>query len=306
LKLPDLRKLRHVVGVARSGSFTAASNLLGITQSALTKSVAEVEHLLEMTLFERLPRGVQLTEAGKILVDRAERLLADAGELMIDLEEINRLQRGHLNIGVAPAAFVTFLENTVSRFAHVYPGIQIRVRAGTIDEMAGLLINGQVDLCVGAVNYLEAWSELDISLIAGLRYFFIGRQGHPAGDKPTAQELLAYPLILPATGLSTEVQLARAYQAAGLSPRAPHYVCDHLPLITRLISATEAITPLVTFTKPNARFRENFTVFEDVVELDCLSLGFATSKRARQSSQAVSAFRDIFGKFLNEEEPVFV
>jgi len=306
MKLPDLRKLRYVVGVARSGSFTAAGNLLGITQSALTKSVAEVEHLLDMNLFERLPRGVQLTEAGRVFVDRAERLLADAGEMMIGLEEINSLQRGHLSIGVAPAAFVTFLENTVSSFAHVYPGIQIHVRAGTIDEMAQLLINGQIDLCVGAVNYLEAWSELDISQIAKLQYFFIGCKGHPAGDKPSAQELLAYPLILPATGLSTEVQLARAYQAAGLSPRPPHYVCDHLPLITRIISATEAITPLVTFTKPNSRFRESFTVFEDVVELDSLSLGFATSKRARQSSPAASAFRDIFGKFLNEEEPVFV
>ena len=64
-RLPDNRKLRHVIGVARAGSFTGATKLLAISQSALTKSVAEVEAQLGYPLFERLPRGVRPTAAGQ-------------------------------------------------------------------------------------------------------------------------------------------------------------------------------------------------------------------------------------------------
>ena len=106
--LTDLRKLRHVVGVARAGSFTAASNHLAITQSALTKSVAEVEHLLGVRLFQRLPRGVTLTEAGALFVPNAERILNDTQDLMTQLGDLQSLAAGHLRIGAAPAGVIAF------------------------------------------------------------------------------------------------------------------------------------------------------------------------------------------------------
>ena len=201
--LTDLRKLRHVVGVARAGSFTSAANNLAITQSALTKSVAEIEHLLGVRLFERLPRGVNLTAAGKVFVPRAERILADTAELMADLERIQSLAAGHLRIGVTPAGFVNFLERPLSRFAGQFPGVQISVTEGS-DHLVQGLIQGDLDLIVGATAQLEPWTELALQPLTQLRQSFIARKQHPLTEASeiTPHRMMAFPVVMPAAGLA--------------------------------------------------------------------------------------------------------
>ena len=122
--LTDLRKLRHVVGVARAGSFTSASNNLAITQSALTKSVADVESLLGSQLFRRLPRGVALTPVGEMFVPRAERILADAQELMSDLEDLQKPGRGTAKGGDCAGRFHWAVSTDIGRFCQSVPGYQ--------------------------------------------------------------------------------------------------------------------------------------------------------------------------------------
>ena len=78
--LTDLRKLRHVVEVARAESFTGAARQLGITQSALTKSVAEVEHRLGVQLLQRLVKDVIEHRL------RGRRLLAINGEIGVQID----------------------------------------------------------------------------------------------------------------------------------------------------------------------------------------------------------------------------
>jgi len=291
--LTDLRKLRHVVGVARAGSFTGAATLLAISQSALTKSVAEVEHRLDLRLFQRLSRGVKLTEAGQRFVQRAERILADTEDLMSQMGELRDLRAGRLRMGVTPASFVTFLENTVSAFARTYPDITLEVVDGPVDEIAQRLISGELDLATGSANILSQYTEFDVHDVVPLHHFIIARPGHPvmALETISAQALLEYPLVMP-TGLTeTHAQLARAYTAAGLTPRPPRYVCDHFPLVLRLVEETDALSPVVSLEASSQRFRNRFEVFEGIVALEAQSLGLAVSKRRDQSPAAV-AFRD--------------
>lgn len=297
-RLPDSRKLRHVVAVARAGSFTGATKILAITQSALTKSVAEMEQQLGYPIFERLPRGVRLTDAGQTFVQRAEQLLTDMGDLMASMNEIADLQAGRLRLGVAPASFVTFLDKSLPAFARLYPGIEIELKTGTIDEMARALINREIDLCVGAINYLHNWRELKTVAIGQLDTFFIGRRNHPAGDHPDAITLLQYPVVLPATGLSTEVNLASAYHSAGMQPRSPHYICDHFPLALELVSKTAAISPVVTFGEPSDRFRNRFTVYENIIYLEAHELGYAIINRESLPPSA-TAFVNLYESMLS-------
>lgn len=75
-------RLHYVVAVARSGTFTAASQAIGLTQLAITKSVADLEREIGYAIFFRTSRGVILTENGRDFIDRAARLLEDARELL--------------------------------------------------------------------------------------------------------------------------------------------------------------------------------------------------------------------------------
>ena len=143
--LTDLRKLRHVVEVAQAESFTGAAASLAITQSALTKSVADVEQLLGVKLFQRLPRGVALTEAGRSFVLRARQILADTHDLMNTVEAHRSLAAGRFNLGIAPAALQSLMVRPIGQFAANYPGLTMEVIDGSFASMAQALVAGEID-----------------------------------------------------------------------------------------------------------------------------------------------------------------
>jgi DNA-binding transcriptional LysR family regulator len=296
--LTDLRKLRHVIGVARAGSFTTASNNMAISQSALTKSVAEVEELIGEKLFQRLPRGVALTAIGALFVPRAERILADTQELMMQLEARQALAAGSLRIGVAPLGFIGFLDQTLPAFAQLYPGISIAVEEGDVEMIASAVVRGELDLVVGLQENLEQWTELEVVPFARLHQFYISRLDHPLAslDKPGLRDLMQYPQVIPKPGFTTQVQINKAYVAAGLTPRAPHYTVNHLPLIERMVSATNAISHMATLSKPDGVFRKKYRVYPDPSAMEAQVLAFAHPKFGEYSKPAV-AFIEMFEGF---------
>ena len=95
----DLRKLRHVVETARFENVTRAAEALYITQSALTRSLADVEVELGTPLFVRLPRGVRLTEQGRRFVERARMIIGDVDDLLAFWLQINGVLSGEKMLG---------------------------------------------------------------------------------------------------------------------------------------------------------------------------------------------------------------
>ena len=297
-ELNDLRKIRHFVGVARAGSFTSASNVLALTQSALTKNVAELESLLGARLFDRTPRGVKLTHAGELFLPRAERLLADSADLLSDMRDVEMLASGRLRIG-APTVFAPFLESTVSAFAKVYPGMSVIVEDGAEDTIARGVTRGDLDIAVGNVGHLNAWQDLHTQAVAPLHLFFLARPDHPLTrvDTVSAQALLSYPVVMPSAGIAIDEELRRAYLQANMSPVPPRYRCNHFSLVKELVANTDAISPVVSLAAPAERFQARYAVFHGILKLTDQSLGVATSKR-ETPNPANKAFLDIFRGFL--------
>ena len=297
LKIADLKKLRHVVGVAQAGSFTSASLALGVTQSALTKSVAEIERQLGLALFTRLPRGVELTDAGSTFIPKAERLLLDAVDLMADMDKLQSLEQGTLRIGVSPAAYTSFIQYTIAAFGKIYPGVGVQLINGSMEDMSQSLALGSIDILMGAYNVMPR--ELNRTHLAPLHSYIIARNDHPISDDPTARDLLGYPVVMPAAGGVTEAQIQSAYSDAGLEPRPPQYVCDDFSLVRALVNATDAVAPVVSLAPPSQRFQQAFRIFQGVVPLPPQEFGYATSSQ-RSLSPATRAFIDILSGFLQD------
>ncbi len=296
--ITDLRKLRHVVGVAEAESFTRAGAMLGVTQSALTKSVADVEHQLDISLFQRLSRGVRLTEAGELFVQRARKILADTEDLMSGMEKLRDLRAGRLRLGVAPAAFLPLIDDALGAFAKVYPAIQIEVTAADVERHARALAAGELDLVVGPANLLAQWPNIDARAVYPLYNYFIARPDHPARRRKnlTAKDLLHYPIVVPSDRLPTDEELAHLYVAAGLPPKPPQYRCDGINLIRKWVLNTDAIAPMAAFAPPGAATRQAFWVIEDLITLRSNVFGVAVN-RTQVPSPTVRAFQDIFGSF---------
>ncbi|GGT22804.1 LysR family transcriptional regulator [Nonomuraea spiralis] len=144
----DPQTLRLFDEVARSGSFTAAAELLGYTQSAVSRRIAALERAAGGPLFERLARGVRLTPAGTALhrhavavLDRLER----AGE---ELAAIHGGHGGTLRAGAFATANVDLMPYTLKRFLTRHPGVELRMTEGLTARLMERLHAGALDVAV--------------------------------------------------------------------------------------------------------------------------------------------------------------
>ena len=195
LRLPLLRAMD---AVATHGSLLKAAAALGVSQPALTKSLHELEDLLQLRLFHRHPRGVHPTAAGVVFVRSARRVLAELRRLDEELDELSG-PGGTVALGALPVAAAGVLPGALVRLKATHPDVKVRLRQGRTEELLPLLASGELDLIVGRL-YEPAvpdgfareplWTE-PISVLA--------RAGHPMfSHRPVSvEELRRYDLVLP-------------------------------------------------------------------------------------------------------------
>lgn len=150
-----LRQFRYFIAVAESGSVAAASRMLAIAQSAVTKSMQELEDALGARLFERTSKGIVLTPQGHRFLASARRVIsavADAARLQPD-EAAERLT-GVLAIGVTSLVAGYYLSELLRRFRRNCPGVEVFVTEETPRFLEHLLINGELDCAIMVSNAL--------------------------------------------------------------------------------------------------------------------------------------------------------
>lgn len=152
---PDLSTawLRVFLTVAEQGSFTGAAASLGYTQSAISRQISALESALGgALLFDRLPRGVHLTEHGHALRPHAEAMTAQLARARTDLTDLHRLNSGRLRVGAFPTADAALLPHAIAAFRSRHPAVTLTRQEGlTAAHLAGLDA-GELDLAVVATT----------------------------------------------------------------------------------------------------------------------------------------------------------
>ena len=263
----DLKRMRAVVEVARAESITTAGETLGLTQSAVSRSVAEVEEALGVLLFERLPRGIQTTPAGRLFVERARRLLAEVDELVASARQESARIAGRLRIGVIPTA--AHAAGALASFASRHPELAIETLSGSPQALCPRLIHGEIDLIVGTSSYLRRLRELEVHDLAPLHFACLVRKGHPLTQlaRPSEERVLAYPIILPEAVEATYSDLAQRFSQLGLAPLRPHSVTGDFQLARRLVRSTDAVYPLLHVSESFGGLGAQFALLRDAIEL---------------------------------------
>ncbi|MED7923276.1 LysR family transcriptional regulator [Nonomuraea sp. LP-02] len=218
----DAAALRLLDEVARSGSFTAAAELLGYTQSAVSRRVAALERAAGGPLFERLPRGVRLTPAGAALhrhavavLDRLER----AGE---ELAALHAGRGGTLRLGAFATANVDLVPGTLRRFAARRPGVELRLVEGLTTKLLERLRAGALDAAVIS-DYPAGLPAADAGRLVPLREDRL-LVALPAGHRLAAEAEvdlrdLAGETWIEAAPRGQPTLLLAACAAAGFAPR---------------------------------------------------------------------------------------
>nr|WP_234439698.1 LysR family transcriptional regulator [Streptomyces bicolor] len=141
--------LRAFLEVARHGSFTVAARTLGWTQSAVSRQIASLEGALGGTpLFDRLPRGVRLTEAGRVLVPYAEAVAASLHGAVRELGAVREVAGGRLRFGAFATADAGLVPAALAAFRARNPLVRVTREEGFTPALLERLTAGHLDLAV--------------------------------------------------------------------------------------------------------------------------------------------------------------
>jgi DNA-binding transcriptional LysR family regulator len=144
--------LRIVLEVARTGSFSAAAERLGYTQSAVSRQVAITEKVARTPLFERHARGVRPTAAGEVLVRHAGRVLEGVAAADQELAGLRDRLAGRLVVGGFPTATAVLLPRAIARLVAAHPGLQIQLLEGSTPTQLKALRRGRLEVAILATG----------------------------------------------------------------------------------------------------------------------------------------------------------
>ncbi|MGG5288890.1 LysR family transcriptional regulator [Pseudomonas shirazensis] len=190
----DIRELRSFVKVAQCGGFSRAARELFIAQPALSRQIAKLEEQLQVELFTRHGRGVELTAAGSRLLERAEIMLRYVEETADHVRNTADEERGHLAIGLPPAIGSIVGPELIRKFKERWPKASLHALEGLSTSLQEWLLEGRIDV---AVVYNQPLVEaFDVRPLFSERMVLVGPPGEGARNvRLTA--LGDFPLILP-------------------------------------------------------------------------------------------------------------
>lgn len=263
----DLRRMRTVLEVARTESITTAAHTLGLTQSAVSRTLAQLEAALGQRLFERSSRGIQITEGGRRLVARASRLLADVDDLIADVCAAPHALTGRLRIGLGITGHHACA--TIAGFAGRHGDISVETTHASEQSLCPRLLHGELDLVIGSSSYLERWRDLEVTRLVRLRQACMVRRDHPLTrlDVPTELDILRHPIVLPQSIEPSHSDLAKRYAELGLPPLRPRYATNSFELILALLRETDAFLLMLHPHDDFGGLGEDFRLYPDVVQI---------------------------------------
>ncbi len=167
----DDRALRYFEVVAKTKSIRAASEILHVSPSAISRKVAQLESQLDVQLLDRIGRGVNLTESGLRLTEYIQDVNQRKNDFISQLSEIEHLQSGTLRISIGGGFIPDLLNNAITQFSRLHPGVKLVLQVGGGDDVIdsikneesdiGLLLNAKHDPKVD-VLYSCAFQELSL------------------------------------------------------------------------------------------------------------------------------------------------
>ncbi|KPU43516.1 HTH-type transcriptional activator CmpR [Oxobacter pfennigii] len=141
----DLKKYELLASVAETGNFTISAERLGYTQSGVSHIIKGLEDEIGFPLFVRTRRGVSLTENGKKIVPLIRQLLSDNSRLEQTISALHGLNTGSITIGTYSSIAINWLPKIMFEFQKDFPGIDIHMKEGGIDEIESWIEYNNVD-----------------------------------------------------------------------------------------------------------------------------------------------------------------
>jgi len=247
------RLLHHFLAVVDSKGISAAAAELHITQPALTKSVRQLEDILGVELFERLPTGVVPTRFGEILARRARLMELEYRHAIAEIQAIKGGTGGTINVGAGPVWAVRILPPIIAAFRRQQPKVKVKLRIGVIDTLVPALLGGELDLVCASLDF-PAHPEFVKEQLVDLKHVLVARAEHPlAGRKDIAvKELLDFPWLTLINDYVGTSRVGSFFAANELQPPRIAVETTSISAALNLVREDDLILSIPTLMLPHA------------------------------------------------------
>jgi DNA-binding transcriptional LysR family regulator len=148
----DMRQLKYFVAIAEEGQITRAAKRLNMEQPPLSRQLKLIEEELGVTLFDRSGKGLKLTDAGQLLLEKAESLLLQFDGAIREVQETEEGARGVLSIG-SVVSCISLLPKQIERYRERYPQVTYKILEGDHFYLGEQLEKGAIDLIVARLPF---------------------------------------------------------------------------------------------------------------------------------------------------------
>lgn len=245
LLIMNLRHLKHIVAVADTLNFHRASERVFLTQSALSRSVANFENEIGLKVFERTNSHVAVTYVGQQILARARKLINEANSFRQELDSLNSGESGQVNFGMGPFLAATIIPDALKHYHLQHPNITFDLYINGWTHLSSMLEQEEIEFFIADIRQIPNDPRFSIQLLSSPSIGFYCCPHHPlytqsGGRRINPAQMLEYPLA--SVAIPTVVK-AEIKQALGLSTETLNFSiqCEDLLLLKNLLPDTHII-----------------------------------------------------------------
>jgi DNA-binding transcriptional LysR family regulator len=184
--LLDLRRMRYFIAVAEELHFRRAAERLHISQPPLSQQIKALEQEFEVALFERNRQRVYLTQAGRLLLERARRILADVEATRAELRAAVAGEAGELRLGfTGSSGLMPFLHRALFRFRATYPGVQVMLHEMPSLKQVEAVYKRELDIGVVRKPPMRQSAGVDFQLLCKDALVLAVHEKNPLAASPS-------------------------------------------------------------------------------------------------------------------------
>lgn len=246
-------QMRLIALLDRKGQISSAAAQLGMTQSAASRLLSELEHTVGAKLYERHGRGVELTEAGQAMAAQALLILNQLDHAHREIAQIVEGARGLVRMGAVTGPSLQLMMPVIRELRENYPQIELSVQVDTSDKLAEALFSHDLDFYIGRLpEDMDAKSVSmrplgvePVAMIAGVHHPLAKSESISIGD------CLDYDWVLQPVGALMRRSVEAHLMASGFQLPRHVFVTTSTLLSLAIIAETDAVTPVA---RPVAEF----------------------------------------------------
>jgi LysR family cyn operon transcriptional activator len=254
----ELRQLKYFLAVVETEHFTRAAESVHISQPALSKQIKKLESELGTPLFDRHGRGVDLTQAGEVLVPHARRALAEVEGARVAVDELQGGRRGSLHVGTVQTAGAYLVPEIAARLTTEYPGIDLSIDERAAPDVDVGVAESRLDLGLGFVP--ASREEVETEELLAEELLLIASADHPLANREvvSVSTLSEYALVLLKEGFCTRRLIDETFEKAFGTPGSRPRIAVEMTSIAGILATVRAtgtatILPRLTLRMPSGQ-----------------------------------------------------